>query len=96
MTVSELNSIRYNAMKNQFGVDKLRHLQLEILNAQLEGESPAQYDSTSNQHLTPEVEIAEEVPSEPLIVHPDGEQNEDLYNAILTAFHKFKDTPVDE
>ena len=80
-------------MKNQFGADELRRLQFEVLNAQSEGESSNTDDSTSNQHLTPEMEIAEDAPPEPLIVHPDREQNEDLYDAILTAFKQFKDTP---
>eukprot|EP00957_Ditylum_brightwellii_P061425 4662419-Ditylum_brightwellii.AAC.1 len=42
------------------------------------------------------MEIAEDAPPEPIIVHPDREQNEDLYDAILTAFKQFKDTPLDE
>eukprot|EP00957_Ditylum_brightwellii_P200480 15283546-Ditylum_brightwellii.AAC.1 len=42
------------------------------------------------------MEIAEDGPPEPLIVHLDREQNEDLYDAILTAFKQFKDTPLDE
>eukprot|EP00957_Ditylum_brightwellii_P069317 5262284-Ditylum_brightwellii.AAC.1 len=42
------------------------------------------------------MEIAVNGPPEPLIVHPDKEQNEDFYDAILTAFKQFKDTSLDE
>eukprot|EP00957_Ditylum_brightwellii_P171885 13085194-Ditylum_brightwellii.AAC.1 len=60
------------------------------------GDLPTEDELTSNQHLTHRVEIAEDAPPEPLIVHPDGKHNEDLYDAILTAYHKFNDAPVDE
>eukprot|EP00957_Ditylum_brightwellii_P160934 12252829-Ditylum_brightwellii.AAC.1 len=42
------------------------------------------------------MEIAEDAPPKPLIVHLDKEQNEDLYDAILTVFKQFKDNPLDE
>eukprot|EP00957_Ditylum_brightwellii_P126701 9657333-Ditylum_brightwellii.AAC.1 len=42
------------------------------------------------------MEIAENGPPELLIVHLDREQNENLYDTILTAFKQFKDTSLDE
>eukprot|EP00957_Ditylum_brightwellii_P034658 2627292-Ditylum_brightwellii.AAC.1 len=50
----------------------------------------------SNQYLTLELEIAEDAPPEPLIVQLDCKHNEDLFDAILTTYHRFKDAPVDE
>eukprot|EP00957_Ditylum_brightwellii_P199983 15244945-Ditylum_brightwellii.AAC.1 len=51
---------------------------------------------TSNQHLMPQLEIANDTAPEPLIVNPSIEYNKDLFDAILTAYYKYKEVPIDE